>query len=92
MTDNQRRIRLQCDCHTHELEAAYTGDDGWGEYVEFAFWQYGHGNSYTYPFFMRIKCALRLLFKGTIESDMVILTKQDCDKLVGFLQGLPDDK
>ena len=77
---------LRCDCHTEGIEAQYYREDknDKGFYVNY--WKYGIEGRYSCMSLLdRLKYAWKILFKGTLHGDQVILEVNKAEKLRDYL-------
>lgn len=79
---SNRNIFLKCDCHVEAIEMEY--DPEYNEYY-LAFWGCGFGNNKKHSLKQRIRFAWKLLTKGTLYTDMVVLDATKVNELAKFI-------
>ena len=83
---NAEPLFIRCDCHSEGLEAQYYREDknDKGFYVNY--WKYGIDGRYSGMSLLdRLKYAWKILFKGTLHGDQVILEGDKAEKLRDYL-------
>ena len=74
-------LYLECDCHNEIIRVERHGKEFW-----FSFWQAGFCSKEKYRMVDRIRLAFKILKTGTAYTDMVILSKDQIEKLNIFLK------
>jgi len=72
---------LECDCHKEVIRVEKHEKEFW-----FSFWQCGFSCKEKYSFWQKLKLAFLVLKRGHGYSDMVILSKDQTNKLIEFLK------
>ncbi len=85
--DNDKRLRLSCNCFTHELEVYHDPDDDLKE-ISLSFWKYGHDGLPFWDMWHRIKIAWMVLWSGHCYGDMVSLNAKSIRSLHNFLDDI----
>ena len=83
---NAEPLFIRCDCHSEGIEAQYYREDknDKGFYVNY--WKYGIDGRYSGMSLLdRLKYAWKILFKGTLHGDQVILEVDKAEKLRDYL-------
>jgi hypothetical protein len=68
----------ECECGEELIMLSHEDDDN---YIYLAFFQQNFGGRYFLSFKERIRYIWRILTKGTVWNDMVILNKSEAKKL-----------
>lgn len=76
---------LKCDCHSHMLEVTRDDWDAETPSINVAIWASG-GSGHTLTWGQRLKWAYRVLFKGELYGDEVILDIEKAKQLTNFLR------
>lgn len=74
---------IKCDCGTEFLHLQHDNEDGWKSFY-LSFWQYGSPS--TISFFQRIKWAWKVLTKGNLYGDQLILSEKSALELKDYIQ------
>lgn len=74
-------IILKCECHSEAMEVTY---DSEFKQFWFSYWGYGFSNKKV-SLFRRLKFAFRLILKGTLHKDFLILDEDKAKQLVDFI-------
>tara|TARA_Y100001934_G_C11832289_1_gene531149 strand:+ start:61 stop:450 length:390 start_codon:yes stop_codon:yes gene_type:complete len=83
---NAEPLFLRCDCHTEGIEIQYyhEDDNDKGFYVNY--WKYGIGGRYSgVSLWDRLRFACKLLFRGTLHGDQVMLEPDKAEKMRDYL-------
>lgn len=76
---------IKCECGTHALEISMEDFEGHGEkLVYIALWNHGYVGQRG--LLDRLKMAWRLIFKGGLHSDHVVLTQEGAKELNDYVQ------
>ncbi len=83
MQENHKFIKCDCYGHALEVESEYLEP---GRHLQFylSFWNHSQGSN-SGNLWHRIKLAFRLVFKGTLYTDMICLDKESASELYHFL-------
>jgi hypothetical protein len=84
--NNAEPLFVRCDCHSEGLETQYYREDenDKGFYVNY--WKYGIEGRYSGMSLLdRLKYACKILFKGTLHGDQVILEVAKAEKVRDYL-------
>lgn len=79
-----KKVWIDCECGSEGI--MLLKDDGM---VELSFFQYGHVGKLSWR--QRLHFCWRILWRGTPYTDMVILSKEEVEKLQTTLKELTDD-
>ena len=83
---NAESLFVRCDCHSEGLETQYYREDenDKGFYVNY--WKYGIEGRYSGMSLLdRLKYACKILFKGTLHGDQIILEVDKAEKMRDYL-------
>lgn len=83
---NAEPLFVRCDCHSEGLETQYYREDknDKGFYVNY--WKYGIEGRYScMSLWDRLKYAWKILFKGTLHGDQIILEVSKAEKVRDYL-------
>ena len=83
---NAEPLFVKCDCHSEGLETQYYREDknDKGFYVNY--WKYGIEGRYSGMSLLdRLKYAWKILFRGTLHGDQIILEVDKAEKLRDYL-------
>lgn len=78
---------IKCECYSEGIEVQYYHEDAndRGFYVNY--WKYGIGGRYSgVSLWDRLRFAWKLLFRGTLHGDQIILTTEDATKMKNYLE------
>jgi hypothetical protein len=77
---------IRCDCHTEGIEIQYYREDAKDKGFYVNYWKYGIEGRYSGMSLMdRLKYAWKILFKGTLHGDQVILEVDKAEQFRDYL-------
>jgi len=79
-------LYIKCECYSEGIEIQYyrEDDNDKGFYVNY--WKYGIGGRYSgVSLWDRIRFAWKLLFRGTLHGDQIILSVKDAKSMKQYL-------
>ena len=83
---NATPLFIKCDCHSEGLEAQYYREDEKDKGFYVNYWKYGIDGRYSGMSLLdRLKYAWKILFKGTLHGDQVILEVDKAEQLRNYL-------
>jgi hypothetical protein len=83
---NAEPLFLKCDCHTEGIEVQYYREDDTDRGFYINYWKYGIGGRYSsVSLWDRLRFACKLLFRGTLHGDQVMLEPDKAEKMRDYL-------
>lgn len=83
---NAEPLFVKCDCHSEGLEAQYYREDAKDKGFYVNYWKYGIEGRYSGMSLLdRLKYAWKILFKGTLHGDQIILEVDKAEKMRDYL-------
>lgn len=77
---------IRCDCHTEGIETQYYREDAKDKGFYVNYWKYGIEGRYSGMSLLdRLKYVWKILFKGTLHGDQVILEVDKAAQLRDYL-------
>jgi hypothetical protein len=76
---------IKCECGAHLLELSVEDFDGHGEKLIYvALWNYGHYGKMSFA--QRLKASWRMLWKGDMHGDHVVLSRESAEEMNNYMQ------
>lgn len=83
---NAEPLFLRCDCHTEGIEIQYYREDDSDKGFYVNYWKYGINGRYSsVSLWDRLRFACKLLFRGTLHGDQVMLDPEKAKKMRDYL-------
>jgi hypothetical protein len=83
---NAEPLFVRCDCHSEGLETQYYREDANDKGFYVNYWKYGIEGRYSGMSLLdRLKYAWKILFKGTLHGDQIILEVDKAEKMRDYL-------
>tara|TARA_A100001037_G_scaffold63293_1_gene55357 strand:+ start:67619 stop:68008 length:390 start_codon:yes stop_codon:yes gene_type:complete len=83
---NAEPLFLKCDCHTEGVEVQYYREDDTDRGFYINYWKYGIDGRYSsVSLWDRLRFACKLLFRGTLHGDQVMLEPDKAEKMRDYL-------
>ena len=83
---NAEPLFLRCDCHTEGVEVQYYCEDDKDRGFYINYWKYGIDGRYSsVSLWDRLRFACKLLFKGTLHGDQIMLEPHKAEKMRDYL-------
>ena len=77
---------IRCDCHSEGIETQYYREDANDKGFYVNYWKYGIEGRYSGMGLLdRLKYAWKILFKGTLHGDQIILEVDKAEKMRDYL-------
>ena len=83
---NAEPLYIKCECYSEGIEFQYFNEDTSDKGFYVNYWKYGIGGRYSdVSWWDRIRFAWKLLFKGTLHGDQIILSVKDAKSMKQYL-------
>ena len=77
---------IKCECYSEGIEIQYYREDANDKGFYVNYWKYGIGGRYSGVSLLdRLRFAWKLLFRGTLHGDQIILTVKDATAMKNYL-------
>tara|TARA_B100001093_G_scaffold57489_1_gene48596 strand:+ start:1663 stop:1980 length:318 start_codon:yes stop_codon:yes gene_type:complete len=86
-TNNAEPLYVKCDCYTEGLEVQYFNEDKTDKGFYVNYWKYGIQSRYAgVSLWDRVRFAFKLLFRGTLHGDQIIISNKNAKKIKSYLE------
>ncbi len=84
---NAEPLYIKCDCYSEGIEIQYFNEDTTDKGFYINYWKYGIGGRYSgVSLWDRIRFAWKLLFRGTLHGDQIIISTKNATNLKSYLE------